>query len=310
MIYSKTVLIIGAGASKPYGMPLGTGLRDEIIRNGLFFKVDFLECLEYSGFSKEEYKDFVEDLRLSGYPSVDLYLEKRDKYLDIGKFSIAYQILIEQEKALKNIFPPFQPKDHWLEVLWLKLLGDDFNDFKKNNLKILTFNYDRLVDEYLTELTVNHFDGNTFDSHIEIIHLHGAIDSMFDFGNFNEVVKKSKDSIKIISESNASTPEFERATKILEDSEKILFLGFGYNQTNLNKFNFFGLKLNKPENKLMEIIAGTHKGIKSSDWNNICLVNGFSKIARRTGSGSISEFLNELLVFEEFQAMSARLMGR
>jgi hypothetical protein len=32
MINKKTVLVLGAGASKPYGLPLGTELRDSVIK--------------------------------------------------------------------------------------------------------------------------------------------------------------------------------------------------------------------------------------------------------------------------------------
>lgn len=39
MISKKTVLILGAGASKPYGLPLGMELRDIVIKNGYAYSV-------------------------------------------------------------------------------------------------------------------------------------------------------------------------------------------------------------------------------------------------------------------------------
>jgi hypothetical protein len=68
MINEKTVLVLGAGASKPYGLPLGTELRDSVIRAendfGLYQKVLGIE------FTKDQYTEFTNTLAHSGFSSV------------------------------------------------------------------------------------------------------------------------------------------------------------------------------------------------------------------------------------------------
>lgn len=140
MIEEKTVLILGAGASKPYGFPLAYELRDEIVKDDPYATQSrFLNELNYD---EEAYLDFKEDLAHSGYSSVDAFLENRNKWLDIGKYAIAFNLLTYEKNIGFKLFPPHQPKDHWYEVLWQKLSTQSWQKFKENKIHIITFNYD------------------------------------------------------------------------------------------------------------------------------------------------------------------------
>ncbi len=171
MIVKDTVLILGAGASKPYGFPLGAELRDDVIRARHKIELDYL--LEKNmKFNHDYYAKFAEDLRTSGYSSVDAFLENRDDWIDIGKLAIAHKLILYEQNA--RLFPPNQPKDHWYECLWQKLSAESWKQFKKNRITIITFNYDRSLEHYLSAIIYNNFKikPSAVTKALPIIHVH------------------------------------------------------------------------------------------------------------------------------------------
>lgn len=87
MIGRRTVFILGAGASYPYGFPTGEGLVDEIIDLTQQTPLDST-FLAYDC-SAEEVHCFGHDLSNSNASSVDSFLEHRPDFLKIGKLAIA-----------------------------------------------------------------------------------------------------------------------------------------------------------------------------------------------------------------------------
>lgn len=90
MIAARTVLILGAGASKPYGFPLGVELTASILeglgsdeRNGLS------RMLRACGFDSEEIDRFRNRLSALGTKTVDRFLEHQPEFLKIGRTAIA-----------------------------------------------------------------------------------------------------------------------------------------------------------------------------------------------------------------------------
>ena len=157
------VLVLGAGASKPYGLPLGTELRDSVIRAennfALYQRVLDVEITKY------QYAEFTKTLAHSGFSSVDAFLEENSEWLEIGKAAIALELLKAEWKSINNLFPPKQPKDHWYETLWSYLKAPSWSTFKKNKISIITFNYDRSLEHYL--VTFPQSDGHTEELEIK-----------------------------------------------------------------------------------------------------------------------------------------------
>ena len=137
MINTPTVLILGAGASAPYGFPLGRGLRDLVCDiSGTIAAV----VAAAVGQDVEQVEEFVTTLRHSGYTSVDWFLEDRTEFISVGKAAIAAALIpLEQSERL---FPPHAPVAHWYESL-LNTLDTPQGAFAENQLSIITFNYDR-----------------------------------------------------------------------------------------------------------------------------------------------------------------------
>ena len=144
MLDKRTVLVLGAGASKPYGLPLGFELRDAVL--GESTSVAFRTREGSSSGSRQEFQAFCRDLAESGSSSVDAYLEQRPTWTEIGKSAMALCLLSSECKAKDRLFPPNQPKDHWYEVLWSCLRAPSWHAFKAQPVSIVTFNYDRSLE--------------------------------------------------------------------------------------------------------------------------------------------------------------------
>ncbi len=88
MIKNKTVLVLGAGASAPFGFPTGQGLKDQVCDKTLQ-NSGTTQLLISFGFDGDIIRSFRKALINSGRLSVDAFLEYRDNFLDIGKTAIA-----------------------------------------------------------------------------------------------------------------------------------------------------------------------------------------------------------------------------
>jgi hypothetical protein len=296
MIKENTVLILGAGASKPYNFPLGGELRDEVIK--ITTNAEGLEpfaLLKDTEFDFEYLKKFTIDLSVSGFSSVDAFLEERIQWADIGKLAMAHKLIVYEINA--KLFPPNQPKDHWYETLWHKLKAPTWQKFKQNKLHIITFNYDRSLEHYLSTIISNNYNvrKDTILKYLPIIHVHGDLGPYENFGEHSPpIIKKAAESIKIVHESDNSSVEFRLADRVLNKAKTILFIGFGYHPQNMNKFKMFKspIKYVDRTGKHHKVL-GTHKGYKSKAWERIFNQYNFYYTTKGQGGGTISEFILE-----------------
>jgi hypothetical protein len=90
MITTKTVLVLGAGASAPYGFPTGSTLKDRIIKPQGMNTHQILKSL---GFGSDKVREFTDVLRESGQSSVDAFLERRLDLRKVGQAAIAATLL-------------------------------------------------------------------------------------------------------------------------------------------------------------------------------------------------------------------------
>jgi len=170
-----------------------------------------------------------------------------------------------------------------------------FEEFGNNQLRIITFNYDRSLDHYLYTCLKNKYPDKKDDEYSKlicpIVHIHGKLGPLtwqepftfmweddstpslyvpYDLMNKTEIkemeffnlAEKKKyafevaiKNITVIHESDEETPELITAREWLSDSERIIFLGFGFHQTNLSR-----LKINTLTPRQKEI-SGTIWGL-------------------------------------------------
>lgn len=242
MIEIPTVLILGAGASKPYGFPLGKELVDKVLR--LFEDETNDEIFYLLGFEKQARLEFKEALLYSSRNSVDAFLEHRFEFIEIGKAAIA-MCLIPNE-ATDRLYNT----DNWYRYLFNKM-NTSFDEFQKNKISFVTFNYDRSLEHYLFTSLKSAYGKSDQEcseklNQFNIIHLHGSL-SKLPWQGAAELVRPYKpditveglklaaSQIKIIHEDISNNPEFEAAQLLFESAKRIYFLGFGYDGTNINR---------------------------------------------------------------------------
>ena len=148
MIRRKTLLVLGAGASRPYGLPLGSELTDTLCRwawvpppeNAEPVKL-IVEC----GGTVRELVQFCRAFHRSLLPSVDAFLTHRQDMAEVGKLAIAY-VLPAMERPEDEQW--FIGEDHWYRHLWNRLREEcgGAQDILNNQLRVITFNYDRSLE--------------------------------------------------------------------------------------------------------------------------------------------------------------------
>ena len=153
MIEHPTVLVLGAGASCPLGFPTGRELLEQIVSATDHPPSNSLgKLLLGCGFDGEKITDFGKTLSFSQQNSVDAFLEHRsEEYLAIGKTAIAGAL------SPYETMGSLTKNGEWYRYLFSHLKGS-FNDFDKNQLAIITFNYDRSIEQFLY-LAVRHSYG-------------------------------------------------------------------------------------------------------------------------------------------------------
>ena len=281
MITNDTVLVLGAGASMPYGFPSG---------HDLFFKIkkDLINQsqdkrylwgrLRTLGIKEEVISDFQDALNYADSPSVDAFLEHRPEFLRVGKLAIAINLIpYEDEKRLFNIGKSDDVPASWYRYLMDKLDAKDCGEFIHNKISIITFNYDRSLEHYLYTALKYRYGINDEEcaksiSAIPIVHVHGSLGLLpWQKGTYcrsyentlslSEIALASEQII-VMSEKDSGAPVFYTIHNLLEKASKIFFLGFGYHNTNLQRLGMGRLliKTNK---------FGTSFGLGDADWRTI-----------------------------------------
>jgi hypothetical protein len=246
LITTPTVLVLGAGASHPYGFPTGEQLKREIC--AVFSRTAPAAQVirpPHSQTADGRFFEFREAFLKSGQPSIDAFLERRPNFLDVGKLAIAYCLIpYEEESKLYQVCNPARGED-WYQHLSVKL-DTSFEKFGENRLSIITFNYDRSLEHYLLTALQNLHGRYLAESakalaQIPIIHVYGQLGPHpYPHGRkYNphlepdpyHAVSEAASGIKLLHEETSSS--LEQARKLLGAAERIAFLGFGYHPLNI-----------------------------------------------------------------------------
>jgi hypothetical protein len=256
MINNPIVFVLGAGASAPYGFPLGHELRRDLCglseaHSSWGNSLRNILCSD-NNIPADELINFGRVFRGSNTKSIDSFLaiENNKKYIEIGKLAIAARIgLCENEGA----FGP-DVNDDWYCELWSALHAGATNasDLQNNKIKIITFNYDLSLEKFLHLSIKNTYGIEDEEAYaalknIPILHVYGSLGNL-GVGKGNRVYKLAMDvasiraaanGIKIIPESRNDDPAFEKARDWFNWASRICFLGFGFDELNIKRL---GLK--------------------------------------------------------------------
>jgi hypothetical protein len=274
MINGKKVFILGAGASRPLGYPTGQELTDKVCEGlgnaGLPFHRRILDC----GIELKEIDAFVREVRYSVSPSIDSFLEHRPEFKHIGKYAIA-QALIQYES--KDML--YTRDRNWYPYLFdILARGTKFENFTKNAIGFVTFNYDRSLEQFLCMALQSRYGKTEAEcadviKKLPIIHVYGRLNHLpwqveegrnYISNISPDIIKEAAREIIIINEENAHTEEFVKAHHLLLWGEQIYVLGLGYNQTNLDRLRI----LDVLKTQIKTVFGSTYK-IKPADCRKI-----------------------------------------
>ncbi|MBN2020965.1 MAG: hypothetical protein JW749_12170 [Sedimentisphaerales bacterium] len=295
MIDKKTVFVLGAGASCPYGYPSGSQLREDICLRFKNRYIEYLNSAEPNYGAREDkisiVDHFAKTFLKSRIQSIDLFLANNRRLASTGKYIIAFEIL-EIENKSHSLEQSYQLQQDWYLYLFNRFIrgittGDRLPDFSNGKIGFITFNYDRSLENLLYESLRNSF--NDIPEHeiyrclksIEIIHVYGQIaplqwQNQADYVGYgtplNEaLLKKISCNIKTIYEEE-KTSALEDAHDMLEAAERVFFLGFGYAPENMEILKlpriisktskFYGTAFGLESREIQDIFKRVHDGLQ------------------------------------------------
>jgi len=293
MFAEKTVLVLGAGASAPYDFPSGEGLVGHVV-DGLKTGSGLFECVRQMH-ERSLWAEFSE--RLRPCMSVDVFLEKteNERFLGVGKACIAAALLPKEDKdALFG--KPANGRSWYKQLFDFMVEGtQSIDDFKKNTLSVITFNYDRSLEYYLVTALHHLYSGKTMEQcyekvrAVKIIHIYGKLGDLpwevhdgtapaahlsvpIPYGEQalretpqdtlfaqRPVVTAAAGNIQIISEGIDDTEKLEQARRLLRESSKVFILGFGFHPTNLRRLKLESLTCHQLKCTTHELSADRYR---------------------------------------------------
>jgi hypothetical protein len=254
MIRQSTLFILGAGASKPYGIPTGAELNFDLARIGTASHPIADALHTHLGIAHADTVAFSRSFLLSRTPSIDAFLATRDTHSKIGKYAIAAALIAcEHPDYVHGLAPP--PKwDDWLAIVWAHMREgvDKVEDLRHNNVRFVTFNYDRSLEFFLHHAIKESFGvsddkarkvGEAFN----VLHLYGDLGPLFPAPGVKgrsyerDVSTKSLEiaasAIRVIPEARDDDKCFAMARHHIAWAKKICFLGFGFDSLNVKRLD-------------------------------------------------------------------------
>ena len=188
---------------------------------------------------------FANSFKYSGTKSIDAFLSYRSEYVDVGKRAIAGAVLYHESKATLEEWD-------WYGELWSRLANhvnkaDGCWAFSEPPINIITFNYDRSLEYYLSNSIKHTFGLNEetafrLVSELDIIHFYGSLGPLTGNGSIpfgSEDIGESYKNLKVIPYERVGDNEVQvdyeqNKARGLVSSKKsgIVYLGFGYDEMN------------------------------------------------------------------------------
>jgi hypothetical protein len=238
MIGVPTALIVGAGASKPYGLPSGSDLlrlAGELSRRDELYGILNTVSPNYRG-GATDLDNCLDDLKKYRGPSIDAFLENQPKHRELGHQLIAglmgHAVLGLASKR------GVAAKEDWMGYVIERMRegASTFDDFLQGNrsLFFITFNFDSLIENRLREEAQGIYNvGNDSEiaQRIRVVHVHGRIPGPE--GAFSPGwVRAAANDIKVIHD-ELEPDVITEARNIIKRARIICFLGFHYRKENL-----------------------------------------------------------------------------
>jgi hypothetical protein len=279
MSSDRTVFVLGAGASAPYGLPLGNQLFQHVIDDFSTDTAISSDFLNAAPFNQKNIDGFIYALRYSGFTSVDEFLEKRQEFVEIGKAIMAIELLTREKGD-----PLWAAERNWMRFLYGKMATTKLEDFgSRNPVSFITYNYDRILEYFFHTSLMNGYGKNSEECKealkpVDVIHLHGRLGYLPWQGGRNvvpfgeapitpQVLDMCQREIRIVHETiEDRDTEFGAARRLLWDAKRIYFMGYGYAHQNVERLKLVEAK--------PQICEGTGLDLTPKEMSSISLLTG------------------------------------
>jgi hypothetical protein len=252
MFSRKTVFVLGAGASVPYGFSTGIKLLEKARATNL----DSLMGNAASQLPRVAKREFSQALEDNMLPSIDALLEHRRDLWQVGKRVMAALLYAEEDTAHPR------SDDDWMSLIFESMATDapTANHFSGNPVTFVTFNYDRYLEyRFIRGLTARYAidDRAAWDAlkGMGFIHVHGSLgdlpaqrapqdnrpDAVVPLGapetegeyTLGLALPLAENSIRIVHDADPVGPGYQAARTALLAAEQVIFLGFGFGKQNV-----------------------------------------------------------------------------
>jgi hypothetical protein len=302
---NKTVFVVGAGASKDIGFPLGVDLKDKI-KSLIDIRFKFgqyesgSQSIIYALTSIQRDinpytragRALAEALRASTVKSIDAYLDTHKDNADIvlmGKLGIADAILsAEAISELKfNLSDGHRNPAIAVALRWyadfaeLLLAGAQPQDLNTifQNLSIINFNYDRCIEHYLSYALPLHFVMQREEvlpalANLNIIHPYGRVGAL-DWEQANDSVVNAFGETPIGDKLIKTANEIQTFTEQMKDKELIAKIRKTMSEAHTIVFLGFGFL--EQNMRLLTVdsvsnaqrVFATRANIQDDDWQDV-----------------------------------------
>lgn len=286
MISRKTVFVTGAGASAPYGFPLGSALKNEIVTRMSKQNSPYeISVRMAAGADPNFAREFTSALRQSDHQGgVDEFIQWFPQFREIAKHAIAAALAPCESDAALEVPDTAQPANpggpKWYEYLFGHMIRSRSGkvDLADNALSVVTFNFDRSFQRALHTWLRRNCPGVASEAAaIPVFPLHGQLgrpDWIADTRGSDAAAQpraygtthfQSDDErwadiaacarqIRIVDEEVAHSDVLEEAQQRIREADTVCFLGFSYHGSNLSKIGM--------ENLRGRMVHGTTFGMK------------------------------------------------
>jgi hypothetical protein len=251
VLTKQICIVLGAGASAPYGFPPGGQLMNQICGPQPDDWWPIAKAI--AGFDKYKHDEFVRRVLESGVTSIDQYAGGNPASQRYTKALIALYIA-QAEASNPSAQPVGKPAD-WMSYLKHHFVSpaQRLRDLPGRPPHVITFNYDRSFEEGMLVRLVASFEDATrplVASMLrtwKIVHVHGSLGPHPDLTDDKRVrfygspafelatLETAVDAIILVRDARDDSPEFTLARKLILESELVVFLGFGFDSLNLSR---------------------------------------------------------------------------
>jgi hypothetical protein len=305
------MLVLGAGASVPYGFPTGKALVERIVSGTNASSGSLRVCLRNAGAEDATIDKLRDELDRTNFDSIDVFLEHHQQYRDVGKLAIAAVLIpCEREEYLSK---PVFPDQHWYRLLFQQLAA--WGSFNNTKLSIISLNYDRSLQQFLFNALIQDLEMPPDQAaaavlNLDFVYLHGHLGDLpwrpgarsddrfiraYDPTLDPDHVKTAAAGIKIVSEMDWSrnTDLRMRVESLVAEADVVGFLGFGYHEPVIQRLNvvpiggrkrhdYFGSTYGLPQGRRHElekdfpaiVLGGVEDTVHSFLQNSMLLYQG------------------------------------